>query len=209
MVMARNNPNAGQDFEQCPEGMFDAVCVDVIDLGVIDTGFKNQKTGESEEKPMVAFAYQVAVVDENDKPLFQKNGQPFYIRARFNNTLGGGNKESNLLKHLENWTGKTIPPKVREEGFDLDLMLGRNAQLVVVHRKSKDGQRTYANIKTITPPRKNAPKLTASPEFVRVKDQPGYDPPVGSEEWFKRNPQAAGGQAPQTEEEDDDSDLPF
>jgi len=209
MVMARSNPNAGGDFENCPEGMWDAVCVDVIDLGITKTGFKD-KAGNDEEKPMVAFGFQVAVVDENDKPLTQANGQPFYIRSRYNNTLGGGSKRSNLLDFLENWTGKTIPDDVREKGFDLDAMLGRNAQVVVVHRQNKGGK-TFANIKTITPARKGATKLKATPEFVRVKDRPGYEPPFGSEEWAKRNPQLAGGSAPQggQEEDDIDSDLPF
>lgn len=208
MVTARTNPNS-RDFENCPEGMFDAVCVDVIDLGIVDTGFKNQQTGEPERKPMVAFGYQVAVVDENDRPQTQSDGQPYYIRARFNNTLGGGSKRSNLLDHLENWTGKTMPEEKKEEGIDLEKFLGVNCQIVVVHRQNKQ-QRTFANIKTITPARKGAPKLKASPEFVRVKDRPGYEPPVGSEEWEKRNPQAAnGGQgAPPVEDEEEDS-LPF
>jgi hypothetical protein len=210
MVMAKQNQNAGQDFDPCPEGMHPGVCVDVVDLGICETGFRN-KDGTPEKKPMVAFSFEVHATDENDKPVMRNDGKLFLISQRFNNTLGGGSKESKLLKFLESWTGRRIPDEVRAAGFDLDKMLGRNAQLVIAHRTSKDGQKTFANIITITPAAKGAPKLEASKDHVRVKDRPGYEPPVGSEEWEKRNPQLANngkGAAP-SEEEDEDGEPPL
>jgi hypothetical protein len=58
------------------------------------------------------------------------------------------------------------------DDFDTESLIGKPAQLVVVH-EHKDGE-TYANIVACTPDKSNEP-LKATGKYVRVKDRPAKD----------------------------------
>jgi hypothetical protein len=63
-----------------------------------------------------------------------------------------------MRKDLESWRGR---PFTQEEvaRFDVGNLIGANCQLSIVHKKSADGSKTYANVAAIMPLPKGAMKL--------------------------------------------------
>lgn len=192
--------DSGKDFEKCPEGTHQAVCVDVVDLGLVDYSYQGVPKGKRRE---VRFVYQVDARDEDGSPLRDEDGKMFLVFSKFTASLA---QNARLGPHLEAWLGRSLPPEIRKAGFDLEALIGRNAQVVVIHAE-KDGK-TYANIKGILPIAKSTAKLVPE-DYVRVKDREGYEPPYGSEEWERRQEQAQGGKPVAAGAVDDDDDLPF
>lgn len=214
MPKARNTGGGG-DFPICPEGLFNALCVDVVDLGLQDYSYQGQPKGKRKE---VRFVFQVDARDDEDEPMREeggdRDGRMFEVWAKFTNSLAS---TSRLLPFIEQWTGKTIPQEVRDDGFELDNLIGRYGQVTIVHNKASNGK-TYANIKGIMPLARGAEKFEPD-EYVRTHLRPGYDPPEGSDLWEeaqarKRQPSKGRGRTKQVEEEElpfdeDEDDLPF
>jgi len=73
-----------------------------------------------------------------------------------------------LRKDLESWRGRKFT-EIELDGFDLERLIGVNAQVQVTQDLSDDGT-TYANVSTVVPPGKGAPKL-APLDYVRAKDR--------------------------------------
>jgi len=126
-----------------PAGFFPAVCCDIVDKGVMDGPFG--------PKHKVEIWWQLSEKDP-------ANGKPFLARRRYNAGLGAASKPSDLRRDLETWRNR---PFTKEEAadFDLDVLLGKNCQLQIVH-KIKDGG-TFANVTMVAPPTKGATPLAA------------------------------------------------
>jgi len=139
----------GGDYKNAPAGLHQAVCVDVVDLGVIETSFGN--------KHMCRLVWQIEEIDSD-------TGRPFSVGKRYSPSL---HEKATLRKDLESWRAK---PFTKEEldGFDLEKLLGVNCQLMVIH-ETREGK-TYANIKSIVPVGKGAQPLRAR-DYTRVKDR--------------------------------------
>ena len=125
-------------FELVPPGQYAARCYRVIDLGTQTSNWN----GKTKELPKVLFSFEAL----GDAPLM-KDGRPFSISARF--TVSTSEK-SNMRPFLESWRGQ---PFTDEEvrSFRTSKVLGKYCYINVVHEKSKDGTKTYANIKSIMP----------------------------------------------------------
>ena len=139
------------NYTPCPEGLHQAVCVDVVDLGVLKTTWG--------DKHKVRIAWQIE--EENTD-----TGRRFDCRKQYNLSL---HEKATLRKDLESWRGR----KFTEEelaGFDLERLLNVNCQIQVVQDIS-DEAKVYANVQAIVPAPKNVPKLAAQ-DFIREKDQP-------------------------------------
>lgn len=212
--MPKATNTGGGDFPVCPEGLFNAVCVDVVDLGLE----KEVWEGKTKEQRKVRFVFQVDARDDDDNPVRdeggERDGRMFEVWSKFTLSLGDRAK---LLPFVQAWTGKTIPKEVREEGFEMDNLIGRYAQVTIVHNKSEAKNRTYANINGIMPLARGAKKFEPD-EYVRVRDRQGYEPPYGSDDWEEQqerkqrdaNRQGQGRGRDETPPEDeDDDDLPF
>ena len=138
-------------FTPCPEGLHHAVCVDVVDLGIVNTSFG--------DKHKVRIIWQIE--DVNDE-----TGRRFDARKPYNLSL---HEKATLRKDLESWRGR----KFSEEelrGFDLEKLVGANCQIQVVQDIGDEGT-IYANVQAVVPAPKNVPKMTAQ-EYVRIKDRP-------------------------------------
>jgi hypothetical protein len=120
-------------YEIPPEGIHQAVCVDIINLGEVETKFG--------VKPQVAIVFQL----ECEGGYRRTDGQRFEIRRIFNPTLTGS---STLKKFLEQWRGKSFD-KAELEGFQLAKLHKTNAQIQVIHKEGEKGM--YANIVSIQP----------------------------------------------------------
>ena len=168
-----------KDFQPAPEGLHRAVCVDVVDLGMLETDFGR--------KHKVMLSWQL-------EERMDGTGKPFLVSKRYTLSL---HKKSALRPDLESWRGK---PFSEEEisGFDLEKLLGVNCQLNVVHNKTAEG--TYANVSAVVPAPKGMPGLKVQ-DYTRVCDREGYEPPEAEEAEIPDNGVSTG---IETEEE-----IPF
>lgn len=137
-------------FTPCPEGLHHAVCVDVVDLGIV--------TGAFGDKHKVRIVWQIE--EENDKM------RRFEARKHYNLSL---HEKATLRKDLEAWRGRKFTED-ELKGFDLEKLLGANCQIQVVHDISDEGS-IYANVQAVVPAPKNVPKLVPL-DFTRFKDRP-------------------------------------
>src|SRR5439155_4226203 len=77
------------------------------------------------------------------------------------------NEKASLRKFLRGWFGRDLT-QAELEDFDTETLIGKPAQLVVVHQH-KDGK-VYANIAACTPDKSGEP-LKPSGKFTRAKDR--------------------------------------
>ena len=115
-----------------PEGLHSAVCCDVVDMGLVDTSYGT--------KELVRIVFQIADLH----PTTQKR---LTVSRTFTNSLG---KKAKLRQTLEAWRGKPFTQKELDGTFDLEKLLGKPAQIQVVHALGRDGQ-VYGNIEALVP----------------------------------------------------------
>lgn len=139
-----------KEFTPAPEGLHQSVCVDVVDLGLVD--------GPWGKKLKVRLVWQLDQVNT-------ETGKRFAVSQQYTLSL---NEKATLRHHLEAWRGKKFSaPEL--QGFDLEKLLGVNGQVQVVHALSDDG-RIWANVQAIVPLGKGMTKMR-SEEYTRVKDR--------------------------------------
>ncbi len=143
---------SGEGYVNAPPGTYSALCVDVVDLGVLDTNYN----GEVKPQHKIRIVWQI---DEN-----QQNGKPFTISKRYTLSL---HEKAALRKDLESWRGRPFTDQERA-GFDLESLLAAPAMLSVIH--NSNGGKTYANVSAIM----KLPKSMFPPVqngYVRVCDR--------------------------------------
>jgi len=182
-VAKANGGGEGKTFDPAPEGVHQAVLVDVVDLGFLETSWQ----GVKKTLHKVNLAWQINE-DRDD-------GKPFLVFKRY--TLGLGDKY-NLRKDLESWLGRRLTTVEQKQGFDLESLIGRNCLLNITHNTSED--RTYANVASINPLMKGMPTISAR-DFVRKLER---TPENASQQaqYDESNP-------PPLTDEDIDASVPF
>lgn len=144
------------------EGIYDAVCVDVVDLGKLDSPWG--------KKHKVTLIFELA----QQSP----DGTPFVVSRRYTMSL---NEKAHLRQDLERWRNKQFKPQELQDGFDLESLIGVSCIVFISHNETD--KRTYANVENIMPPEKNPdgkPNWTAtrpSGEYTRVINREGYQEP--------------------------------
>ena len=192
----------GSNIAPVPEGVYQAVCVAIYDLG---TQF-SEKFGKSSHQCLVVWE----IGDE--RITFEKDGQkydlPRTVVKKYTMSL---NEKSNLRKDLQSWRGKAFSP---EElcGFDITRLLNANCMIQIIH--SKTDTKTYANIASIMPLYKGMEKR--KPEQEPVIYQIGEKIPDGTPKWIADmiadSVEMSEHQEPPPfypEEDVDRSDIPF
>lgn len=163
-IMARDNK---KEYTTAPEGLWPAVCCDVVDLGMVET--------EWGEKHKVQIRWQLEDLDP-------KTQKPFLVSRKFNLSL---HEKSTLRPMLEAWRGKKFS-REELEGFDLERLIAVNCQIQLIHNIATDGN-TYANVQAVVPPAKGSTKIAVR-EYTRVIDREHQEeleqhPDGGKEEW--------------------------
>src|SRR5215831_6323651 len=144
---------ADKEYPVHPAGLFQGVCVDVVDLGLVDVTF-NGKTRQQNK---------LRVVWQSEER--RDDGKPFLLSRRYTASLS---EKASLRKDLESWRGRPFTPE-ELDGFDIENLLAVNAYLNVLHAE-RDGK-TYPNVASVAPLKKSTPRMTAS-DYVREKDRP-------------------------------------
>lgn len=145
MKIKANNSN----FEACPEFTGKAVCVDVTPLRKQQSAF-----GERD-------VFKVVFEVDMDR----EDGSRYCVWSR--NFTPSLNEKANFRKFVRGWFGRDLSQE-ELNGFDTDSLIGKAAQVVVVH-EHKDGE-TYTNIVACTPDKSGAP-IVPTGKYVRVKDR--------------------------------------
>jgi outer membrane receptor for ferrienterochelin and colicin len=148
----------GAALTPAPEGVWQAVCCDVVELDGVETQWG--------VKDMVQIRWQLSETNE-DHVDDDYGPQPHMVLRRYTRSL---NQRSNLRKDLESWRGKKFTAK-ELEGFDLEKLIGANCQIQVMHSVADMGN-VWANVQAVLPHRKGEPKLEVSDGYVRKKDRP-------------------------------------
>lgn len=172
------------DFVPAPAGLHRAVCVDVIDMGLIDTG----KFGVQD---VVRLVWQTEAMGAD--------GKRYAIHKRYNKTLGA---KANLRRDLVSWRGMDFTPE-ELKGFDLEKLLGANCQLNVVHnQKEIDGDMiTFANVNSIVPAPQGVDRLQPL-NYDREQDRDQAPQPQ------QAPPSSPGSHYSESEPEPDAEDTP-
>ena len=150
MKIKENN----NDFEPCPEFTGKGVCVDVTPL--------RKQQSQYGERNVFKLVFEV----DSEK----EDGTRYGVWS--NNFTPTLNEKASLRKFLRGWFGRDLT-RTELEDFDTETLIGKPAQLVIVHQH-KEGK-VYANIAACTPDKSGEP-LKPSGRFVRTKDrqaQPG------------------------------------
>jgi hypothetical protein len=141
------------NYEPCPAGPQNLVCVDVVDLGIVETQYG------AKPKVRLTFASQT----------LKANGKPYYLNKHFTASL---HEKSTLRKFIRGWKGKDLP-EAELKDFDLERYIGESCTTLVT--PSADGK--FANFETVMACRV---KFKGPADYVRKKDRPDYTPPPAS-----------------------------
>jgi len=164
MKIKGNNGN----FEVCPEFTGKAVCVDVTPL--------RKRQSQFGERDVFKLVFEV--------DMDREDGSRFCVWSH--NFTPSLNEKANFRKFLRSWFGRDLMESELAE-FDTETLIGKPAQLVVVH-EHKEGQ-VYANIAACTPDKSGAP-LKPSGKFTRRKDR---DAESGNQKAESGNGNGGGG----------------
>lgn len=198
----------GGEYKTHEAGVFAAICIDVIDMGL-----KATKFGTKDHIRLVFCTTEPVEVDGKERLSL--------IVITMTKTIG---KDSNLRKFLESWRGKAFTAEELDQGFDVDDLLGVPAMLNIVHRPSADGSKTYANVASASRVPKGMPLPDPDEaQYMRVRDRSKTE----QQEYFEKfrgdgegKPamQSVSSKAPKRAPvndndipalDDDDDDLPF
>jgi len=143
-----------------PEGQFAAVCIDVVDLGMVEMTWQ----GETREKHRIFLRFFAGeYFTGHDGPA------PLWLDAYFTCSL---NEKGKLRPFLETWRGRKFTEE-ELDGFNVARLVGAGAFVQVGHNATPT--KVYANIDGIMklPPAYAAPDVPAG--YVRLKDRPERD----------------------------------
>jgi hypothetical protein len=147
-IIVKDNRKA---FTPAPEGLRQAVCVDVVDLGLVE--------GPWGAKPTVEIRWELDLTHE-------ETGRPFLVSKRYTLTL---NEKGNLRPMLEAWRGRKFTQQ-ELAGFDLERLLGVSCQLQLVQVLTDRGG-LFANVQAVVPLGRGMTKLRPSEDYVTVCDR--------------------------------------
>jgi hypothetical protein len=144
---------AGSSFTPAPAGTHAGVCVDVVDLGLVEVTFQGKTTKR----------HKIALVWQIDQDM--DDGKPFLVRRRYTSSL---HPKSTLRRDLESWRGRAFTDK-ELEGFDVENLLAVGCLINVIHEQ-RNGS-TFANVSSLMrlPKNMTAPTVRG---YTRMCDRP-------------------------------------
>ena len=149
---------SGGTFTPCPEYTGRAVCVDITPLKAYETEYGT--------KQKFKIAFELDILDQSRNPV-----QPWVVMtAPMTASL---HEKAGLTKFLKDWHGRALTPE-ETVSLNLDGLIGKPATVVIVHEQSRDGTKTFSNIKLIMP-HKSGEALKPSGLWVRLEDRPPRD----------------------------------
>lgn len=152
----------GTSYEPVPAGTYIARCVSMVHIGTIMESYQ----GENKLQNKVRIQWELPT---ELKVFKEENGeQPYTLGKEFTLSL---NEKATLRKFLESWRGKPFTDE-EAKAFDITVLLDKPCMLNVIHKVSKTGGKTYAEIASVSPMMKGI----TCPERITELFQFSYDP---------------------------------
>jgi hypothetical protein len=142
-----------------PEGVYPAVCVDVMDLGPTQVEFQGR----------VRMVNKVRVVFETEQ--VGQDGRHLTTSKTFTASV---HPKAALAEFIAQWRGRPVVPG---ETIDLDKMVGASCTLVIGHQVSPTDGQTFASITAAAKPTK------------QLKASGDYKPAEARQRWEARKAQ--------------------
>lgn len=197
---------SGSGIAPLAEDTYPAVCYALIDLGdQYSAAYDkyNRKVVVGWELPG-----ETLTIDGEEVP-----------RTFWNTYTASLSQKAQLRKDLTSWRGKEFTAE-ELKGFNLRNIVGVPCMIQIVHRKSADGSKTYANLASVTKMPKGfpAPKGTLEPLIYDIEES---DPAMVEElpQWMQDKIKASNSYQFHMQElqkkpklvelEDDEGELPF
>jgi hypothetical protein len=169
--------NEGGNYKLVPANVYPARCINMIELGSQTSEFQGQTKTARQVNIVWELPTELEVFHE-DRGL-----EPFVVGKTYNLSM---HENANLRKDLESWRGKPFTEDEAKE-FDITNLLGKQCQIQIIHKKSADGSKTYANINTITPLMKGVEMpLQINPSKILSFDDFDYKVYDELPEWLKK-----------------------
>lgn len=150
-------------------GTYPARCIQVIDLWTQTIEWQWQ----TKEQRKIRLTFELPTELETFNP--EKGEQPFVVSKNYTLSLSD---KSKLREHLESWRGQEFTQQ-ELDWFDIYNILGKECTISVVHEKSVDGTKTYANLSTVSKAMKgmNIPEAINPLVYFTIEDfdQTTYD----------------------------------
>lgn len=200
----------GSDYEPIPAGQYQAACLWVVDLGT----HYNVAYDKRARKVLIGWEIpEVRIEIEKDG---EKKNLPRMLSKTYTLSL---HEKSTLRKELEMWRGKTFTEQ-ELEGFDLSKLIGVNCMLQIIHKQV--GEKTYANIVSITPLYKGLTKIGLEGAGITYSMDDDPEIPAGLPGWVvkkieeseesagsAREPEGSNHQPTDDPPPPTDDDIPF
>lgn len=138
MIIAENK---GGNYKIIPAGVYPARCISMIEFGTQDIEYLGEIKRVRQVNVTWELPTELAVFHE------EKGEEPFVVSKTYTLSL---HEKSGLRKDLESWRGQGFTEEEAKR-FDITKLLGKPCQISIIHKKSADGTKTYANISSITP----------------------------------------------------------
>lgn len=148
-------------YEIIPAGNHVARCYSMIHIGTIETLYMG--------KPKILNKVRIGFETPLECREFKEGEgvKPFTIAKEFTLSLY---EMATLRKVLESWRGKGFTED-EIKGFDIEVLVGKSCMLNIIHKQSKDGSKTYAEISNISP----IPKGLICPDQFNTTQLLSYD----------------------------------
>ena len=179
-----------------PEGQYPAVCIDVIDRGLVESSY----LGVKKMKHKVTIRFWCGEYGE------RADGEsiPLFVDEWFVLSL---HEKSALRPFLESWRGKKFTD-AELNAFDLETLIGVPAFLQV--SQNTVGEKVYANTDSVMKLPKGVPGIPPLADYVRVCDRPDRDAPNGNSSDYEQKVRAlASASVTHDDSEDNEPPLPF
>ncbi len=154
--MPKATSSGGADIAPIPAGTHLGVCYGVIDVGT------PPPSGNFPSRRKVLLMFELPdvrgefVIDGKPKDCARVISVDYTLST---------SKKSNLRRHLAAWRGRDFTED-EAKAFEVANVAGAMALLSVVHKKSADGTKTFANITAIMKPMAGTPRL--EPENAKL-----------------------------------------
>lgn len=169
------------DFKPHPEGIHPAVCVDVMDLGLVESDYQGQR--KMVNKVKITFESEATTDDGKRCSVFRTFTASLHAKAK-------------LAEFVGKWRGR---PFVPGESIDLGKLVGACCTLVISHQKNLSGK-TYASIDAVSKPtRKVTPSGQYDPAAARQRYAEWCARQLGEHKTAGADPRTAGQARPAAE----------
>ena len=167
----------GASYPPMPAGLKLAICYGLYDLG----HHYDEKYDKTNQECTILWEVPSERIEIDDKETGAKKNLPRAISQTYNVTLG---EKANLRKMLESWRGKGFTAE-ELKAFDIKNILGQPCQLQIVHKLSKDGTKTYANIASIVQAQNQPEVVTAENNLQYFSFEDKMEIPEYTPKWIR------------------------